>query len=112
MNYVIYNKTKKILRLIDCSPTMSKLQTKDGEFILEGVANDVTQKVEFDGFDVDDQPIDPRVVDKTPEEIEATNPTLPEVPTGQRPAQITNEQWQTVQDRLNKLETRSIRTDK
>jgi len=30
---------------------------------------------------------------------------------GERPAQITNEQWQSVLDRLDKLDTRSIKAD-
>lgn len=78
MSYIIYNKAGEILRNIQCSSAMSKIQAKKDEFIMEGVANDATQKIEFDGFDVDGQPINPRVVDKTPEEIEADNPPMPE----------------------------------
>jgi len=69
---------------------------------MEGKANAVTQKVEFDGFDDDGQPINPRVVDKTPEEIEAEK--LPMIPTEKKQAHITNEQWQSVLGRLDKLE--------
>ena len=105
MMYIVFNSTKEILRLISSSPAMSLLQAKDGEFIMEGDADDVTQKVEFDGLDEKGQPINPRVVDKTPEEIEAEKPIpLPETPFEKRPAYITNEQWQDVQDRLDKLE--------
>lgn len=48
MSYIIYNKeTEKILRVITCSKAMSKIQAKEkeGEFMIEGEANDVTQKV-------------------------------------------------------------------
>lgn len=104
MKYVIYNQTGKIFRVVIYSSTQRYSQAKEGEFVMEGTANDATQKVEFDGFDADGQPVNPRVVDKTPEEIEADNPTPPEVPVGQRLANITNEQWRDVLKRLNKLE--------
>ncbi len=106
MNYVVYNITGEILRTVQCSIKSSFLQAKDGEFITEGVANDVTQKIEFDGLDEKGQPVNPRVVDKTPQEIETDNPPIPEVPHGRRPAHVTNAQWQDVLKRLDKLETR------
>jgi len=101
VNYIIYNKTGEILRTVSCSPAMSKIQAKEGEFILEGAANDVTQKI-----------IAGEVVDKLPEEIEEQNPILPKMPFEKQLAGITNAQWQDVQDRLNKLENHSIRIDK
>ncbi len=101
INCIIYNKAGKIFRAIQCSPAMSKIQAKENEFMMEGIANDATQKIKFDGFDVDGQPINPRVVDKTPEEIEADNPL--ELPVGQQLAQITIEQWQDVLKKLDKL---------
>jgi hypothetical protein len=69
---------------------------------VEDKADNLTQEVKFDGFDAAGQPINPRVVDKTPEEIEAEKP--PEMPEGQRPAFITNEQWQDILNRLTALE--------
>ena len=75
-----------------------------GEFIMEGEADDATQKIDFDGFDVDGQPINPRVVDKTPEEIEADNPTPASMSLEKKPASITNKQWQDVLRRLRVLE--------
>jgi len=101
--YIVYNAEGKIQRTGVCSKKDLLKQANEDEFILEGTANDVTQKVEFDGFDVDGQPINPRVVDKTPEEIEAEKP--PEILVGERPVSITNNQWQDVLDRLSKLET-------
>lgn len=106
MKYTIYNATGKILRVVTCPISQHALQAKDGEFIMEGTASDLTQKVEFDGFDVNGQPINPRVVDKTPEEIKADNPKIPEIPHGLQLARITNEQWEKVIKRLDKLETR------
>lgn len=106
MDYIIYNKAGKIFRLVECPPAMSKIQAKKGKFIMEGTANDATQKVEFDGFDVNGQPINPRIVDKTPEEIEAEKPKPPpKILFEKRAAAITNKQWQDVLDRLEKLET-------
>lgn len=83
---------------------MSKIQAKKGEFVMEGEANDTTQKIEFDGFDEKGQPINPRVVDKSPEEVERDNPPEPRLLKGKQPANITNEQWQDVLKRLDKLE--------
>ena len=106
MSYIIYNEAGEILRVVQCSPAMSKIQPKEGEFIMEGTANGVTQKIKFDGLDVNDQPINPRVVNKTKEEIKRENPTIPKVPKSQKPAYITNKQWQDVLKRIDKLETR------
>ena len=96
--FIIYNLDKKMLRTGGCSDGDFLLQAKDGEFVMEGRANDVTQKVEFDGLDEKGQPVNPRVINKTPEEIEAEKP--PEIPFEKLPAQITNEQWQGVLAKL------------
>ena len=104
MTYTIYNKTREILRIVDCSQISSLLQAKEGEYIMKGKANDSTQKIEFDGFDEEGQPINPRVVDKTPEEIETDNPTPAEIPIGKQAAHITNEQLDSIFQRLNTLE--------
>lgn len=101
-NFIIYNVDSKILRCGGCADRDISLQAKEGEFILECTANDVTQKVEFDGLDADNQPINPRVVDKTPEEIE--DEKLPEVPLEKQLAFITNGQLQNILDRLDILE--------
>jgi len=108
VNYIIYNKIGKILRTINCSPAMSKIQAKEGEFILEGEANDVTQKIEFDGFDEKGQPINPRIVNKTLEEIEKDNPAPPEIPFEKRLAGITNGQLNEILGRLAALEVKQL----
>lgn len=104
MKYIVFNETGEILRNIECSRSMRDIQAKEGKFVMEGKANDVTQKIEFDGFDVDGQPINPRVVDKTPQEIAEATYTPEPVPFEKQIAYITNEQWQDVLDRLKKLE--------
>ncbi len=104
-NFIVYDKQGKILRPGFCQDGTFRLQAKDGEFIMEDIANGATQKIKFDGFDVDGQPINPRVVDKTPEEIEAEKPPEPKpIPHDKQIAHIANEQWQDVLDRLKKLE--------
>jgi len=97
INYIVYNKAGKILRKVICPHIISLLQAGDGEFVMEGSANDVTQKIKNPG-------IAGEVIDKTPEEIEEQNPTLPDMPFEKRLAGITNEQWQAVLDRLENLE--------
>ena len=75
MTYYTIYKGEEILRVGQCPDNMFKLQIHpgQGERIIEGLSNDLTQKIEFDGFDDDGQPIDPRVVDKTPEKIEESS---------------------------------------
>lgn len=105
LSFIIYNKDEKILRIGQCSNKTIRLQVEEGEFVMEGVADDVTQKVEFDGFDVKGQPINPRIVEKTPEEIKADKPIKSEpLPYEQHQANVTNEQWQDILDRLTELE--------
>jgi len=99
--YIVYNSEGKILRTGGCPKDIFDKQAHKGEFIIEGIANDVTQKVNF-LLDIDSQPIDARVVNKTPEEIEADKP--PAIPFEHKPANITNEQWQDVLNRLDALE--------
>jgi len=94
MNYIIYDKTGKILRTVQCSPALSKIQPKEGEFIMEGTANDVTQKI-----------VNGKVIDKAPEEIEV--PPEPRLLKEKQPANITNKQWQSVLHRLEALEKKN-----
>lgn len=104
-NFIVYNQKGKILRTGSCAENDFCLQVEESEFVMEGTANDITQKVEFDGLDVDGQPVNPRVVNKTPEEIEAEKPPEPvPVPFEKLMAHITNEQWQAIQDRFHALE--------
>jgi len=96
-NFLVYNQKGKILRTGSCAENDFYLQAEDGEFVMEGVADDLTQKIINVG-------VDGKIVNKTPEEIELDNPAPPKIPESQRPAYITNEQWQSVLDRLNAIE--------
>jgi len=95
MRYIIYNKTGKILRVVECSPTLAKIQAHDNEFIMKGDANDATQKI-----------VNGKVVNKTPEEIEAVDPNPPilEIPKDKQLVFLTNKMWQDVLKRLSNLE--------
>ena len=96
MKYIIYDSAGEIRRVVECAPTLAKIQAKEGEFILEGSADDVTQKI-----------INGKIVDKTPEEIEVDKPPESKpIPHEKQMAHITNEQWQDVLKRLKKLETK------
>ena len=103
MKVIVYNKAGELLRQVSCPSNLRHSQAKEGEFAMKGTANDTTQKVEFDGFDSDGQPVNPRIVNKTQAEIEAAIPA--DVPVGKRSARITNEDWQTILDRLDALES-------
>ncbi|MBA7608068.1 hypothetical protein ES703_15243 [subsurface metagenome] len=96
MKYIIYNKLGKILRVVQCPSTEKKSQVHKDEFVMEGQADDITQKI-----------VNGKIVDKTPEEVKADNPSPSEVPESERPARITNKQWQDVQDRLTRLEAKT-----
>ena len=57
-NYIVYNSNGDILRAGICKDSDLSLQAADGEFILEGTANDATQKI-VDGQVVDkDESVD------------------------------------------------------
>lgn len=105
-SYIVYGLNGEILRTGHCPDRDVELQAGANEFVMEGIANGTTQKVEFDGLDEKGQPVNPRVVDKTPEEIEKENPTTLKIPKSQKLVYITNEQWQAVLKRLDDLETR------
>ena len=104
MNYIVYKDDGKILRTGVCSFKTFLLQTKKNEFVFEGVANDITQKIEFGGLDKKGQPINPKVVDKTLAEIEVDNPKPLKIPFEKQRACITNERLQSILDRLKRLE--------
>jgi len=67
---------------------------------MKGEANDSIQKIVGQGKFR-------RIVNKTPQEIETDNPTPPEISESQRPAYITNKQWQDVLKKLSKLENKT-----
>lgn len=95
-NYIIYNVSGKILRTGTCSNADFEKQVGMGEFVMEGKANDSTQKI-----------VGNEVVNKTPEEVETDKPPEPEpVPFKQQPASITNANWQDILSRLADLESK------
>ena len=85
---------------------MVNIQGKSGEFVMEGVADDMTQKMEFDGFDSDGRPINPRAVDKTPAEKLADNPPPRVIPDEDKRANMTRKEVQQLLDRVADLEAR------
>jgi len=93
-SYIIYDESGRILRTGVCPEDVFDKQTEVDEFIVEGSADDITQKI-----------VDGKIVDKTPEEIEAEKPPEPTpVPIEQQRANITNGQLQDILTRLDKLE--------
>lgn len=85
--FIVYDSDGRILRTGTCQDNDFAKQAKAKEFVMEGTANDVTQKI-----------VDGRVMNRTAEEM--PKPTFP----AQVPARITNEQWQDVLCRLRNLE--------
>ena len=106
VEFTVYNKeTRAILWSGHCAKYDFLKQVQNSkQTILVGLGNDVTQKIEFDGFDMNRQPINPRIVDKTPEEIEADNLTPTPISFEKQTAHITNEQLQNILDRIKVLE--------
>jgi len=94
-NYIVYRERDgRIQRTGICSDNVLNQQAKENELVIEGIANDRKQKI-----------IDGKIVNKTPQEIEADNPTPAPIPFEKKPANITNEQWQEVLDRISVLES-------
>lgn len=96
MKFVVYDSKGQIIRGGHCQSSTFAHQAREGEFVIEAVANDVRQKV-----------VDGKIVDKTPEEIEIDNPKTKLKPHKKRRANITNEQLQGILDRLELLEKRN-----
>lgn len=100
--YIIYDANGTIIRTGVCNETSFKSQTLAGEQILEGRANDVTQKIihkhHFGTF--------PLVVDKSPEELTRAKlwKNRKHRPKEKCRAHITNEQFQAILDRLDNVE--------
>ena len=95
-NFIVYNSTTgKILRTGNCPPSLYKLQVRAGESIILGKANDYSQKI-----------VDGEIVDKTPAEIEADNPTPVEPPEGEKQKHIKNKEWKEIKDLLEDLDKR------
>ena len=114
MLYITFDSNGKIIGRGSCQEHLFSLVSntrRPGTYVLRyGVSNYRTQKVIFDDFDDNGQPINPRVVDKTPEEIkteeiaEEAERKRAEIPHEKQQAHITNEQYQSLLIRLSKLE--------
>lgn len=95
--YIIYDVSGTILRSGLCGVggiEKKKAGLSQGEYIMKGTADDITQKV-----------VGGKIINKTPEEID--RPSAPEpVPYEQQQANITNEQMQKIIDRLEVLESK------
>lgn len=99
--FTIYNSEGKILRSGFCTTSSFKKKAGNGEFVIEGIGNDVTQKVVGSGQSR-------RIVNKSSAEMAGLRIPIPKsAPYEKQLANITNEQWQDVLDRLSKLETRT-----
>ena len=94
--FIIFDLSGKILRCGICQDLTFEGQAKEGEFVMEGQANDVTQKV-----------IDGKIVDKTPEEIEAEKPKPVEIPETERPMVVTKGQLESILKRIAALEMKT-----
>lgn len=46
MNYIVYNDAGEILRTGYCPDGMLSLQAQEGERVMEGIADDRTQRIE------------------------------------------------------------------
>lgn len=108
LHFIVFSKnSKRILRGGTCLPKMyhTEVRTAD-ECIMKtnGQVDDVTKKIEFDGFDDKGQPINPRVVDKTSAEIKQDYFKPEPKPYGKYRANITNDQWQSLLRRIRNLE--------
>jgi len=93
IKYIVYSKeTGEILRSGGCSERNLARQIKsDKEAMLIGFnINSLTQKVIFDVVSEEGTPINPRLVDKEPNERTSSSPTIPP---NKQPAHITEEDW-------------------
>ena len=83
-NFVVYEEGGNILRSGVCAETDLSIQAQDGEFVIEGVADDATQMI-----------VDGKIVDKeysVTDELKATNARL------QRDALLRESDWTQVLD--------------
>ena len=72
--FVVYNKDGDILRTGICPEGSMDLQKADGQFVMEGVANDATQHV-VDGKIVDKPPAE-NPIDERPQQLRDTRNEL------------------------------------
>lgn len=106
-HYIVHDADGKILRTGSCPEIIVDAQAGPGEFAIEGVADDRKQKMEFDGLDESGRPVNPRLVDKTPAEIERDNPPPPVIPDEDKPASMTKKEVALLMQRVKDLEDRA-----
>lgn len=94
--FIVYDCGGKILRTGTCQDSDFARQPNAKEFVMEGEANDSTQKI-----------VAGEVVDKSPQELAEATYTPEPVPPERQPARINNKQWQNVLARLKKLEIKA-----
>ena len=102
--FIVFNNlTGKILRTGSCSDNNFLLQAQLNETVIEGEANDVTQKVVVTGYGEYEAPV-MAITDKTQAEIDAEKPS--EILPDDMPANITQGQLQSILNRLDMLESK------
>ena len=105
--FIVYDQNKEVLRTGNAPLGMVNMQAGPGEFTIEGTADDRKQKMEFDGLDESGRPINPRLVDKTPAEIERDNPPPPVIPDEDKPAQMTKKELALLMQRVKDIEDKA-----
>lgn len=98
--YIVYDSDGSILRAGNCQESTLPLQAAPGEFVMEGQADDRTQKISGT-----------RIVDKAPAELAAENTVAEytEAPAaGDMPIMIAQGQWDAVLQRLADLEAKLL----
>jgi len=105
VKFIIFNVNGKILRSGYCQVSTFYHQAAQDEFVMEGLANDVTQKIVFDNIN-ENEPVNPRIINKTSIEIERDNPKTKPKSFAEKPVRITNKQLQTILNRIATLEVK------
>ena len=90
-SYIVLDENEKVQGHGICQDMDFESQAQEGQHVIEGKINDHRQKV-----------VDGKVVDKTPEEIEADRP--PRGKPEDEPIIVSKKDWQELQDRLSALE--------
>jgi len=101
-NYILYDMDGRIIGTGGCQNKMVQAQARgwpEGTKVIEGYADSKKHKV-----------IDGKIVDKTTAEIKADAQQEPKpIPFEDQPAHITREQWQSILERLDKLEKNNVK---
>ena len=101
-HYIVHDSKGKILRTGYCQDECFDLLAEEGEFVIEGQANDAVDKIEIEEFDDQGKPKKVKIKKKTQAEIDAGKP--PEIPESEKPAYITKGQYDDLLKRIAELE--------